>query len=320
MGAYPKITTQEEYMITFVSRITPVLAVFLAFFFLEAGVTVQYADARSRMGGRMFSRPVQKSAPAQQRMNSTTQTTQKKSGFGRGLAGGLLGGALGAMLFGSLFGASGQGFGLLPILLLAGAAFFIYRKMSARSRVGAYGQGAPQGGNIFSMQGEQVPEQETSGQPFPTLSPVEQGLMEIRQTDPSFDEKHFVEVASDVFFQVQAGWMRRDLESYRHLLGSRLAEEYERHFEKMRQQKHINKLESIAIRKVEIVNGGSDGSEDFVTVLFTANLLDYTVDETHGELVSGSMTEPVKFAEEWTWARPTKTDNWRLEGIAVVEG
>ncbi len=307
-------------MIIFSSKIAPVFAIFLAFFFLEAGVTAEYADARSRMGGRMFSRPVQKSAPAQQNMNRTTQTSQQnKSGFGRGLAGGLLGGALGAMLFGSLFGAAGQGFGLLPILLLAGAAFFIYRKMSARSRVSTYGPAGPSSGNIFDMQGGQVREEEPGGQQFSSFNPVEQGLMEIRQSDPSFDEKHFLEVASDVFFQIQAGWMRRDIDSYRHLLGQRLAREYEDHFEKMRQQGHVNKLESIAIRKVEIVSGDSDGEEDFVTVLFTANLLDYTVDEESGELVSGSMTEPVKFAEEWTWARASKTNSWLLEGIKVIE-
>ena len=65
---------------------------------------------------------------------------------------------------------------------------------------------------------------------------------------------------------------------------------------------------------------GSDGREDFVTVLFVANLLDYTVDDSSGELVSGSMTTPVKFEEEWTWARPSGTQNWRLEGIKVVNG
>ena len=88
----------------------------------------------------------------------------------------------------------------------------------------------------------------------------------------------------------------------------------------MREQGVINKLESIAIRNVEICAAGSTGSEDFVTVLFTANLLDYTVNETTGDLVEGSMTSPVKFAEEWTWARPVRTDNWRLEGIDVVNG
>ena len=144
--------------------------------------------------------------------------------------------------------------------------------------------------------------------------------MQITQRDRSFDRNHFLEVASDVFFQVQAGWMRRDLASYRHLLGAQLATEYAGHIEELRRKGVINKLESIAIRKVEIVAAGSDGHEDFVTVLFTANLLDYTVSDTTGELVEGDMTQPVKFAERWTWARPVGTDDWKLENIEVAEG
>lgn len=34
--------------------------------------------------------------------------------------------------------------------------------------------------------------------------------------------------------------------------------------------------------------------------------------------VDRSMTEPVKFAEEWTWARPLGTQDWKLEGIKEV--
>ncbi|MBU1566719.1 MAG: Tim44 domain-containing protein [Proteobacteria bacterium] len=68
------------------------------------------------------------------------------------------------------------------------------------------------------------------------------------------------------------------LDSYRHLLGEQLAREYEEHFVEMRSKGYINKLESIAVRGVEIIQAGSDGREDLITVLFTANLLDYTVD------------------------------------------
>lgn len=83
----------------------------------------------------------------------------------------------------------------------------------------------------------------------------------------------------------------------------------------MRSSGHINKLESIAVRGMEIIEAGSDGLEDFVTVLVTANLLDYTVDDKSGELIAGSMTNPFKFQEKWTWARPTGTQEWKLEGI-----
>ncbi len=143
-------------------------------------------------------------------------------------------------------------------------------------------------------------------------------LAEIQQTDSAFDRNYFVEIASDVFFQVQAGWMRRELDSFKHLLGDLMIGEYATHLEEMRQAGHINKLESVAIRKVDVINAGSDGQEDFVTVLFTANLLDYTIDEQSGDLVAGSSTTPVKFAEEWTWARKTRSENWLLEGIKVI--
>ncbi|MBW1751301.1 MAG: Tim44 domain-containing protein, partial [Deltaproteobacteria bacterium] len=42
-------------------------------------------------------------------------------------------------------------------------------------------------------------------------------------------------------------------------------------------------------------------------------------DEKTGDVVDGSMTEPVKFAEKWTWARPVKTEEWKLEGLEVVD-
>jgi len=159
--------------------------------------------------------------------------------------------------------------------------------------------------------------QEATPPPVPPIreQTLDDGLDQIRQADPGFDPAYFKEIASDVFFKVQAGWMRRDLSAHGHLLGDTLAKEYEDHFAEMRAKGELNKLESIAIRKVEIVDAGSDGREDFVTVLFTANLLDYTVDENSGDVISGSMTEPVKFAERWTWARPVGTESWKLEGI-----
>lgn len=299
-------------------KILPLILALFALSLVETTVIVDCADARSKGGGKSFSMPAKK-APAQSAPSSGMNN--QKGSFSRGLMGGLLGGALGGMLFGSMFGAPGSGMGLLPILLLAAIAYFLFRKMSAAKTGAPYQGGFPGGQRGPASGGFQMPSAPPPP-PSPTggLMAVDEGLDEIRRSDRGFDPKYFVEVASDVFFQVQAGWMRRDLDSYRHLLGEQLTAEYAREFEEMRRQGHINKLESIAIRRVEIVAAGSDGREDFVTVLFVANLLDYTVDDRSGELVSGSMTTPVKFQEEWTWARPSGTQNWRLEGIKVVNG
>jgi predicted lipid-binding transport protein (Tim44 family) len=50
-------------------------------------------------------------------------------------------------------------------------------------------------------------------------------------------------------------------------------------------------------------------------VKFYANLLDYVVDETNGQVVSGSSTDPVKFIEYWTFCRNAGEKHWLLGGI-----
>ncbi len=287
-------------MLNSMRRVTPFFLVFFTLCFVEAGIMAEYSDARSRGGGRSFRSTPTKKAPETQ--------SQKKSGMGRGMMGGLLGGAIGGMLLGSMFGMGGTGMGILPFLLLGVVGYFMYRRFTAaRSSAGT------SSGYRASTSGTS-----TAPPPLPQKTGLEEGLDHIRIGDPGFDINYFIQVASDVFFKVQAGWMRRDISSYGNLLGEQLAAEYEAQFTEMEAKGELNKLENISIRQVKVIAAGSEGNEDFVTVLFTANLLDYTVDDKSGDLISGSMTEPVKFAEEWSWARPLGTEDWKLEGIKEV--
>lgn len=309
-------------MMKHLTKLAPLFLILFGVLFCEAGITTDYAEARLKMGGKSFRR----SAPSQN-YKAPAQTKQaqqgNKSGFGRGLAGGLLGGALGGLLFGSLFGMGGSGFGILPLIVLGVIGYFLYKRFVTRPAGSSSAGYQPPPFDRNSFSGAPADQAQTTPPPVPPIrdaDPVESGLTEIRTTDPGFDENYFLEVASDVFFKLQAGWMRRELDGFRHLIGTQLASEYEEHFAEMKAKGHINKLESIAIRKVEIVDAGKQGNEDFVTVLFTANLLDYTVDDQTGDVVEGSTSEPVKFAEKWTWARPERTEEWKLEGVEVVEG
>jgi predicted lipid-binding transport protein (Tim44 family) len=101
------------------------------------------------------------------------------------------------------------------------------------------------------------------------------------------------------------------------LIGQQLKTEYETQFAEMKQKGLINRLENIAVRSIEIVDAGMEGQEVYIKILFTANLLDYTVEESTGKVVKGDNTEPVKFEEYWTFARPVSSTSWKLEGIQV---
>ena len=160
------------------------------------------AEARSFKGGRSFkkSTPTYQKAPQQKQQ---APANQKQGGLGRGLAGGLLGGAIGALLFGSLFGMGGEGFGLLPILVLGIAGFMIWRMLSQRSMAHSGGghHDSPSYSDVhtdFDIGGGAPKTTDHTGE-----ASVEQGLAEIRRTDPGFSGERVL--TADVVGNIYGG-------------------------------------------------------------------------------------------------------------------
>ena len=113
--------------------------------------------------------------------------------------------------------------------------------------------------------------------------------------------------------------MRRDLETLRPLLTEEMYEAFREQIEELRAKRQINKLESIAVRSIELTEAWQDQGLDYLTVRYLASLLDYTVDETSGKIVEGSDREPAKFEEFWTWVRPVGPNAWRLSAIQQID-
>jgi len=281
---------------------------------------VDLAQARSRSGGRSFSRSAPRSTPIRQAPPSQSvrpnSPSPLSSPFARGLTGGLLGGMIGGMLFGGpahgmgMGGIGGSGIGLIEILLLAGLGVFLFKKFVQRrlpiSNIGGVPAFPPNGFDGLSSDG--------IVRDYRPDDALVEGVKQIWRVDPDFDPEGFKEIAQDLFFKVQAGWTRREVSGLKDVIGDQLLGEYARYFEEMKQQGRTNRLENIAVRRVELVDAGVEQGEIFVGVRFTANLLDYTVDET-GTVISGDPHRPVKFEEVWTFARPVGRSGWKLEGI-----
>ncbi len=310
------------------------IILFLSFAFMF-GAWVEYADAKARTGGKSFSgsRSFSKTPLRTTPMNkyNTMNTQRRGSSFMRGLGGGLLGGFLGSMLFGGVShgmgmgggGFAGTGIGFLEILIIGWLIYFLYKKFSGKNRQRRTSYGSP--GNEYASGREyQAPSPPNYRPPDMTSRDIPDmasgdGVMSeletVRQYDPGFDPEAFKEFVQDVFFKVQAAWTRRDISVMKQHLGDQLLSEYEQHFAELRAKGQENRLENIAVRKVDIVDMGEMDGEPFVIIQFRANLLDYTVDEATGQVLEGSASEPIKFQERWAFSKAPGSARWKLEGI-----
>ncbi len=235
-------------------------------------------------------------------------------GNGYGLGGGGLNGGLGG----------GGGFGVFEFLLLLGLIFLLF-KLFARKTLpsSSYTNGyPPSNSNSYTMNQEEgrdeaanlmrnarpngwsanTPHYGDSIRPEAQLENVSEGTAIDRDQ------------AMDLFFQVQGAWANRDLSSAASLLDSEAKIFLEEELSRLKSLKQINRLENIAVRDVQAIESWRDVGKEFSTVRITANLLDFTLDETSLQVVSGSKTTPVKFEEYWTFARESGSP-WKLSAI-----
>lgn len=267
--------------------------------------------------------PMRPAAPAYQ---PSPMARPQSGGFLRSMAGGVAGGLLGGMLGGMLFrglgfagpgvgGMGGSGIGLFEIILLAGIGYLIYRFIKKRRE-----EAPASGGYDTYQQTPPVSYSPTGYSPAPAAmsdpaAELDQGLAHVRQMDPAFDADRFCDSAMDIFFKIQGAWMNRDLAPVNALLTEELKRMLQGDVDQLLRDKRVNRLENIAVRTVEIVEAWQESGEDYLMVLITANLLDYTTDDVTGQVVAGSKSDPVKFQEFWTFRRPVGPNPWRLTAI-----
>lgn len=311
-----------------ISRFFAVVAsvMFLSITVMELNAHAKAGGSRSMgsRGSRSYTKPAAPSSqPNQQRQQAAPapgQMQQQPAGgsFMRSMAGGLMGGMIGSMLFSSfagagghsgMGGAGGSGIGLFEIALLAGAGYLIYRFMKKKKEES---QLAP----AFRMgsAGDATPTE--SYQPAELAhNQADTGISHIRQMDQNFSETAFNDTVMDYFFKIQAGWMNRDLSKIAGLLTDEMRVILQKDIDQLLRDKQINRLENIAVRKVEIAEVWQESGQDYISTLVHANLLDYTTDETTGTVVSGSASDPIKFEEYWTFTRPVGNNPWQLSAI-----
>jgi predicted lipid-binding transport protein (Tim44 family) len=232
-----------------------------------------------------------------------------------GLAGFALGGLLGSMLFGGLGGGFGGGIGLLEILLIGGAAFFLFRMLRGRQPQPAAAYAGS--GSSYSAGGWSSGGGATTVEAPPTVSDLDRGLGHIRGMDASFDPAAFAEHAKSVFTDVQAGIVKRDLAGVQDRLTPQQYARLQAQCDQLRGARRTNRIEQLRVKRAEVSEAWQESGEDWVTVYFAVSLIDYTIDDSNGAVVDGSTT-PADIEEYWTFTRPVGPKPWRLSAIQTA--
>jgi len=314
-----------------------VIAMILAWGFMT------FAEARAgggrssgSRGSRSFSAPTRPATPSGstfgQRSTAppyavrTDESLSRLSPYGslwRSIGGGLVGGFLGSMLFRSLgFAGSGVhgstggwgGPGVLDLLLIGLIGFvayqFFFKRSASRSADRYRGEPAYIGDYLRSS-----PPAPSTALPSAPVHNLDQQVAQLRVLDPDFDPRRFCDDAMDFFFRLQAAWSARALSSLRHCLTDEIAAQIQADIDRLKREGRINRIENIAVRTTELSEVWQEAGQDFATVYFYANCLDYEVEESGNTVVRGSKLEPGKFEEYWTFTRPVGGDIWKLSAI-----
>lgn len=248
--------------------------------------------------------------------------------FTRGLLGGLAGGMIGSMLFrnsghagmGGMGG--GGGIGLIEILLIAGFAYWIYRRFTHHrlaTQGNAYrGESEPGFLGTASRGLSQLQSQRAI-----EVVDIERTQAEVlRRYDAGFDLARFKDERLDDFMRLQAAWGQGDLAPISNLIAPELRQQLETDLAGLRGKGQLNRVENIAVRATELVEAWAERGDEFATLRIRANVTDYVLDARTGELLSGSKTEPVKFEEHWTFVRAIgesgtseASNPWKLSAI-----
>jgi predicted lipid-binding transport protein (Tim44 family) len=285
-----------------------VLSLIVLFVFALFYTWIEQAEARRMGGGRSFgsSPSYQRSAPSptspQKSPSQTAPATPAAAPrpFGGMLGGLLMGGLIGSLLFGGMHSWGGPG--LLDILLIGGALFFVYRFLKARRLA------TQEAGQASFSTG--LGSQENWGSPSPGYgsvqgAPITAAAEEVK-IPQGFDQDDFMKGAKAVYTRLQSSWDKRDLEDIRNFTSKEVWEEINR---QAKEDPQPSKTEILRVN-ARLLEAVSSDSHTVASVLF-----DVMIRESRQEDIAKEVREI------WHFSKDEKDPKsfWVLEGIQQVE-
>jgi predicted lipid-binding transport protein (Tim44 family) len=148
-------------------------------------------------------------------------------------------------------------------------------------------------------------------------SSIDEGLRDIRRTDPKFDPTRFIGYIETVFRVTHTARMSRDVGSLRDRVTPQLYGELRAQAEGLRSRGHASHVDHIEIQ-AQVTEAWHEDGRDYVTAYVAGSMIDYTVDEVTWALVEGSDTTVKNVDTFLTFTRPCGLNPWMLSAIQAT--
>lgn len=130
-------------------------------------------------------------------------------------------------------------------------------------------------------------------------------LSEYNALDPGFDATALRETLSNLYVRMQNAWTAKDIEPVRPYFSDALYQQMDRQLNAYREGRRTNYVERIAVLGLEIRGWYQEGGNDCMVASVRTRIVDYTLNDVTGELISGDRAKEKFMEYEWILQRPT---------------
>ena len=142
---------------------------------------------------------------------------------------------------------------------------------------------------------------------------LNKGLRAIRDADPSFDPKAFLEGAKMAYEMIVSAFAAGDRKTLKNLLSKEVYDGFIAAINEREAKSEQIQSSFVGIDKADYVAAEMKGSEAHVTLRLVSELISVTRDKS-GEVINGDPETVAEVNDLWTFARDTKSrdPNWKL--------
>lgn len=166
--------------------------------------------------------------------------------------------------------------------------------------------------NLFRKHGTSIPgAQQTSAS---LLRP----MTEYTALDPAFSASVLQESISNIYVQMQHGWTAKDISSLRPYFTDAYFAQMQRQLNALKYSGRTNYVERISVLGVTLRGWMQQEDNDHIIAVVASRIIDYTLDDETGALVSGSRTREKFMTYEMDLCRKTGMKSGSHSGTHTV--